>query len=406
MNAAATDVLTPSILVLDDERQIHSSLRLRLSDNYRVTCRFDAAEALELIRSQPFDLCITDVHMPNMDGLSFIEAARKLDPALGYVVLSGHDTEQNLRRTIPLQVFEFIPKPLPDRKGFEARLPGWIASTRQRRQELNLATGSQTMVRDLALAMLEKDVESTASESAREALLQTAGKLTTIQALLLNLRHSLASLDRKDPKALPMIRCLQEAQQVAGEAAAISDGYFASAYADRESSAAVLDPCISHAVAIALRRSNAEQNAQTVDFVPLGRELALAGITGIDFLLMFVPALMQAISMSAKGSTILVRSLELSRLDEAIHDSRWREMLWVNRRNANSSCPGVAIAIRSRATPLSEPQASAWFHGKVTESLHISSQGILHGVIKAKGLIGLAIRPEAERHEMVIVLSV
>jgi hypothetical protein len=305
-----------------------------------------------------------------------------------------------------LQVFEFIPKPLPDRKGFEARLPAWIASTRQRRQEMNLANGSQTMVKDLALARLEREVESTASESAREALLQTAGKLTTIQALLLNVRHSLDGLDRKDPKALPIIRSLQEAQQVAEEAASISDGYFASAYADRESSSAVLDHCINHAIAIALRRTSADEKVQTFDCLPLGRELALASLTGIDFLLMFVPALIQAISMSPKNSTIWVRSMELNRLDEAVQDAHWREMLWINRRNANVSCPGVAIAIRSRATALSEPQASAWFHGRVADALHISSQGLLHGVTKAKGLIGLAIRPEAERHEMVIVLPI
>lgn len=406
MTQPTSDAVTPCILVVDDERQIHSSLRLRLGETYQLTCRYDAREALDLIRQQPFDLCITDVHMPVMDGLSFIEAARELDPALGYVVLSGHDSEQNLRRAIPLQIFEFIPKPLPDRNGFEARIPAWIATTRQRRIDFDLAQGSKTIVQDLALARLERDVESTASESAREALLQTAGQLTTIQALLLNARQTLDATDRQEPKSALINRCLKEAQRIAEEAAAVTDGYFASAYADRESSPALLDHCMQHAIAIALRRAKAEERSQTVDIVTLGRELTMAGITGIDFLLLFVPALIQSLIMSSEGTTIQLRCEELRRLDEAIRDARWRNLLWVNRRNTHSSSPGIAISIRTRATALTEPQASAWFHGQTVEPLQIASEGILRGIIKAKGLLGIAVHPKSEKHEMVFVLPI
>jgi hypothetical protein len=293
---------------------------------------------------------------------------------------------------------------LPDRKGFEARIPSWIASTRQRRQELSLAHGSQSIVKDLALARLERDVESTASDSAREALLHTAGQLTTIQALLLNMRHSAESLDPKNAKTVSLNRSLQEAQRIAEAAAAVTDGYFASAYADRESSTAVLDHCLRHAIAIAQRRSKAEEKLQTVDFIPFGRELTVASITGIDFLLMFVPTLIQAIEMSAGNSTIQIRCEELSRLDAAIRDARWRDMLWVNRRNANTSSPGVVLIVRNRTPAFTEPQASAWFNGQAAEHLYVASEGILRGILKAKGLLGLAVRPKAERHEMVIVL--
>lgn len=406
MNAHADDLLPPCILVVDDERQIHSSLRLRLGDAYQVVCLFDPREALPLIKRQSFDLCIADVHMPGMDGLEFIEAARELDPALGYVILSGFDSEDNLRRAIPLQVLEFLTKPLPDHAGFEQRMPDWIARTRQRRHELNLARQSETIVQDLELARIERDVESTASESAREALLQTSGLLTTIQALLLSAQHTLDSLEHKEPKLTAVTRGLQEARRNAEAAASVADGFFASAYADRESSPAVIDACLRHGIDISLRRGKAEERHQHVDCVSTGRDIMLAGLTGIDFLLMIVPALLQALELAAPGTTVQVRCHEFSRLGEVTGDPRWRKFLWVNRRNAVSSSPGVALSIRANAPALDADTMGEWLRGNTTSSLQAPSRGLVQGIHKAKGLLGVAIKPNHERFELLLALPI
>src|SRR5882762_2413488 len=133
MSRDVVDLMLPRILAVDDERQIHASLRLRLGKEYELTSCLGTCEALEIIARERFDLCLVDIHMPEMDGLKFIEAAQQKDPALGYVVFSAFDTDENLRRAIPLEVFEFIGKPLPERHGFEARLPEWVERTRTRR---------------------------------------------------------------------------------------------------------------------------------------------------------------------------------------------------------------------------------------------------------------------------------
>src|SRR5688572_58468 len=116
-------MISPRILVVDDEPQIHASLRLRLEKGNDLAFSFGAKDALTKIASQCFDLCLVDINMPDIDGLRFIDAARKVDAHLGYVVVSAFDTDQNLRRTIPLQVYDFIPKPLPDRQEFEGKIP-------------------------------------------------------------------------------------------------------------------------------------------------------------------------------------------------------------------------------------------------------------------------------------------
>lgn len=406
MNPRAFELLPPCILVLDDEKQIHSSLRLRLGSYYQLVCLSSPNEAIALIRRQPFDLCIVDVHMPEMDGLAFIEKSRVVDPALGYVVLSGFDSDENLRRAIPLQVFDFIAKPLPDQAGLEKRIPEWITRTRLRRRELTLAQKSETMVEDLELARIERDVESTASESAREALLQTASLLTTTQALLLSANHSIESIVRKEPKLAAVYRSLQEAQRSAEEAATITDAYFSSAYADRDSSPALIDACLRHGIGIARRRTKADERKLNVDLSPVGRDLAVAGLAGIDFLLLFVPALIQSLELAASDTTVQVRCEEFTRLGDATGDMRWREFLWINRRNAVSSNPGLIVSIRASAGAIEEPDANEWLRGNTSTSLRTPSRGILQGIQKSKGLLGLAVRPQSEKLEMVIGLPV
>lgn len=400
------DTSIPSILIVDDEKQIHSSLRLRLGDQYQLVCLSNPKEALTIVRHQSFDLCIVDVRMPGMDGLQFIEAARELDPALGYVILSGFDSDENLRRAIPLQVLDFIAKPLPDRTGLERRLPDWIGRTRARRREFALARESEARGRDLDQARIERDVESTASESAREALLQAANLLTTTQALLLNAHYALEALQPKDPRLAPLARSLQEARKNAEAAGAIAEGYFASAYADRESSPAMIDACLRHAIGISSRLAKAEERRQTVDLHPVGGDLQVPGLTGINFLLMLVPAIIQSLELAAAGTTVQIRCDELTRLDQAMDDARWRHFQWVNRRNATLSRPGILLSIRAHAAALETGVATAWLQGGATADLHRPSHGIIHGIQQAKGLLGLAVRPKSDRFELVLALPV
>ncbi len=406
MKIDALGLLSPSILLVDDEPQIHSSIKLRLGSSCRVTCVASPREALPLVGRKNLDLCIVDIHMPGMDGLTFIEEARKIDPCLGCIILSAFDSSENLRRAIPLNVFDFVPKPLPDRAGFEERIPDWVDQTRSHRRKLALAKGSETVFRDLELARIERDIESTASESARDALFQTANFLTTTQALLLNASQTLEPLGKTDPRLTKVIRSLQEAHKQVEIAATITEEHFGSAYANRESSPAKVNLGVKHATSIALRAAKAEARHLAVDCSPLGQEIQMRDLTGIDFLLLLVPAIVQSLELAGDGTTVRLQCTFLARLDEAYRVARAQSFMWINRRNVRASSPGIQFVIRANAPAPAPEDVSSWLHGDAESKLRTACSGLVHGIQKARGVLGVSVCPEAERFELVVALPV
>ncbi len=69
------------ILVVDDSSSIRALLKLALEDeHYNVTLGNDGLDALKYLDGSHFDLIITDLHMPNMNGMELIHEIRKMEP--------------------------------------------------------------------------------------------------------------------------------------------------------------------------------------------------------------------------------------------------------------------------------------------------------------------------------------
>lgn len=85
-----------SILLIDDEPDILSTLEMTLSQEaYHVVTASGGETALELFRQQPFDLVITDMRMPGMDGVEVIRRVKALDPDVEVIILTGFATLEN-----------------------------------------------------------------------------------------------------------------------------------------------------------------------------------------------------------------------------------------------------------------------------------------------------------------------
>jgi CheY-like chemotaxis protein len=95
--ASLSDMLR--ILVIDDEAGVRKVLvRMLTSAGHEVTAAPDGAEGLRVWREAGTDLVITDVHMPELDGVQVIRELRAKAPALPVIAMSGSGNSRDLDR--------------------------------------------------------------------------------------------------------------------------------------------------------------------------------------------------------------------------------------------------------------------------------------------------------------------
>ncbi len=103
---------TGSILIVEDEDMVRAVAQRALErQGYTVETASDGEEALETIaEGRPYDLVVSDVVMPNMDGPAMARKLRRQRPDLPILFMSGYAEEQ-LRESIDLDNIGFLPKP-------------------------------------------------------------------------------------------------------------------------------------------------------------------------------------------------------------------------------------------------------------------------------------------------------
>ena len=101
------------ILVIDDEAAIRRILREILEhEKYNVDDAASAIEALHLVKENEYDAILCDIKMPQMDGIEFLEEARKISDT-PIIMISGHGTIDTAVEAIKKGAFDYISKP-PD----------------------------------------------------------------------------------------------------------------------------------------------------------------------------------------------------------------------------------------------------------------------------------------------------
>ncbi|HTL44284.1 MAG TPA: response regulator [Vicinamibacterales bacterium] len=102
----------PRVLVVDDEASIRDLLSKTLAlAEYDVDLAFDGRTALDRLRTTPYDLLITDLKMPGIDGLTVIREARRLKTDLPVIIITGFSTEASAIEAVNLGVSGYLTKP-------------------------------------------------------------------------------------------------------------------------------------------------------------------------------------------------------------------------------------------------------------------------------------------------------
>jgi len=111
------------ILVIDDERDFQRLVMDMLEvEGYEVTGSPDGSAGLRLLETHPFDLVITDIIMPNLDGLEVIEKIKSKYPQIKVIAISGGGgmkIDDCLKLAASVGANAVLPKPI-ERKEFVA----------------------------------------------------------------------------------------------------------------------------------------------------------------------------------------------------------------------------------------------------------------------------------------------
>ena len=102
----------PRVLVVDDEATIRDLLSKTLAlAEYDVDLAPDGRAALDRLRMIPYDLLITDLKMPGVDGLTVIREARRLKADLPVIIITGFSNEASAIEAVNLGVSGYLTKP-------------------------------------------------------------------------------------------------------------------------------------------------------------------------------------------------------------------------------------------------------------------------------------------------------
>ncbi len=104
-----------NVLIVDDEPQICKMLQRILEHRgYTTAVAADGDQALHLLDQTQFDLLLTDILMPNRNGLELLRLARERDPEMEAIVLTGHGNLDSAIEALRLGAYDYLQKPLHD----------------------------------------------------------------------------------------------------------------------------------------------------------------------------------------------------------------------------------------------------------------------------------------------------
>lgn len=104
--------IKPTILVVDDEPSIREFLQIMLKrEKMLVEVAEDGQQALNLLQGKDFDLVISDIKMPNMDGMELLKKVKEKDPHALMMMITAHGTTESAVEAMKIGAFDFLTKP-------------------------------------------------------------------------------------------------------------------------------------------------------------------------------------------------------------------------------------------------------------------------------------------------------
>jgi DNA-binding NtrC family response regulator len=109
------------ILLADDDGSVRRVLEFKLKKRgFEVSTASDGREAVGLLERERFDLLLSDIRMPKVDGIELLEHAKSLRPDLKVILITAYATVSQAVEAVKLGAFDYITKPFEDEELFVA----------------------------------------------------------------------------------------------------------------------------------------------------------------------------------------------------------------------------------------------------------------------------------------------
>ncbi|MHB8069239.1 MAG: response regulator [Desulfobaccales bacterium] len=106
-------MMAEQILVVDDEPNMLRLLRTILMDKtgYEVMTTNNPLEVSKLLQEKSFDVVVTDLKMPLVDGMDLIDIIKKIDDKLPIIIITAYGTLETAEEAVQKGAYDFITKP-------------------------------------------------------------------------------------------------------------------------------------------------------------------------------------------------------------------------------------------------------------------------------------------------------
>jgi two-component system, NtrC family, response regulator AtoC len=100
------------VLIVDDEVQLVEAFRKQLTmEGMTVTPASSAYEALSILKTETFDVCILDIKLPDLDGVELLLKAKQMEPSMEIIMLTGFASVETAIRSMKLGAYDYLTKP-------------------------------------------------------------------------------------------------------------------------------------------------------------------------------------------------------------------------------------------------------------------------------------------------------
>lgn len=101
------------ILIVEDDAIALEMISFGLKEHFgKLYVAKDGLEGFEIFKKHNVDMILTDIHMPNLNGLEMIKLILQIKPNQNFIVMTSYDSDKNLLDSIKCGALNFIPKPL------------------------------------------------------------------------------------------------------------------------------------------------------------------------------------------------------------------------------------------------------------------------------------------------------